>query len=67
MMDRVDFSTNVEVITDENERLCRVNITQKETLVILGVIVICILVVLVAANFIEASDIKELLSVLKGE
>lgn len=67
MMDQVDFSTNVEVITDENERLCRVNITQKETLVILGVIVICILVVLVAANFIEASDIKELLSVLKGE
>lgn len=67
MMDQVDFSTNVEVITDENERLCRVNISQKETLVILGVIVICILVVLVAANFIEASDLKEVLSVLKGE
>lgn len=67
MTDSVDFSTNIEVITDENERLCRVNITQKETLVIISIIVICILVVLVAANFIEASDIKELLSVLKGE
>ena len=67
MMDRVDFSTNVEVITDENERLCRVNISQKETVVIIGVIVICILVVLVAANFVEASELKEVLSVLKGE
>lgn len=66
-MDQVDFSTNVEVITDENERLCRVNISQKETIVIISAIVICILVVLVAANFIEASEIGEILSVLKGE
>lgn len=67
MMDQVDFSTNVEVITAENERLCHVNITQKETIVIIGVFVICILVVLVAANFLESSEIREILSVIKSE
>lgn len=66
-MDQVDFSTNVEVITAENERLCRVNFSQKETFVIVGVIVIFILVILVAANFLEASEIREVLSVLKSE
>ena len=64
-MDLTDFSTNVEVINDDNERICKVNCSERQTIIILGIMVIILLVLLVAAGFFETQEIRKIVSLLQ--
>lgn len=66
-MDQVDFSTNIEVTNDDNERICGVNLNQNQSLLVLGLIVTILLLILVAASFLEAVEVKEIFNVVKGK
>ena len=66
-MDQVDFSTNIEVTNDDNERICGVNLNQNQSLLVLGLIVTILLLILVAASFLEAVEGKEIFNVVKGK
>lgn len=65
--DELDFSANIEVIAEDNEHICGVNLSQKQTVIAVGLIVIIILIVLVAFNIIEAKEIRDILRFVKGE
>lgn len=65
--DELDFSANIEVIAEDNEHICGVKLSQKQTVITVGLIVIIILIVLVAFNIIEAKEIRDILRFVKGE